>query len=80
MPAAGDDGVPGTERTWAAPAAVSPARHVAHRVLRRVTADDAWADRVFRTEAGRAGLDARERAFAQQLAYGTVQRLAPSTT
>jgi 16S rRNA (cytosine967-C5)-methyltransferase len=54
---------------------LTPARAVAFRVLRRVTADDAWADRAFRAEAERAGLDPRERAFAQQLAYGTVQRL-----
>jgi 16S rRNA (cytosine967-C5)-methyltransferase len=43
--------------------------------VRRVTADAAWADRAFRAEAERAGLDPRERAFAQQLAYGTVQRM-----
>ena len=54
---------------------LTPARRVAFRVLRRVTADAAWADRAFRAEAERAALDARERAFAQQLAYGTVQRL-----
>jgi 16S rRNA (cytosine967-C5)-methyltransferase len=54
----------------------SPARVVAHRVLRRVSDDGAFADRAFRAEAERAGLDPRERAFAQQLAYGTVQRLA----
>ena len=54
---------------------LTPARAVAHRVVRRVTADGAWADRAFRAEAERAGLDSRDRAFAQQLAYGTVQRL-----
>ena len=53
----------------------SPARVVAHRVLRRVTDEGAFADRAFRAEADRARLDARDRAFAQQLAYGTVQRL-----
>jgi 16S rRNA (cytosine967-C5)-methyltransferase len=57
------------------PAAVSPARLVAHRVLRRVTADQAWADRAFRGEAERAHLPQRDRAFAQRLAYGTVQRM-----
>jgi 16S rRNA (cytosine967-C5)-methyltransferase len=57
------------------PAAVSPARLVAHRVIRRVTADAAWADRAFRGEAERAKLPQRDRAFAQQLAYGTVQRM-----
>ena len=55
--------------------ALSPARRVAHRVLRRVFDEGAWADRAFRAEAERAGLDSRERAFAQQLAYGTVQRV-----
>ena len=35
--------------------------------------DDAYADRAFRSAA--AGLDARERALAQRLAYGTVQRV-----
>jgi 16S rRNA (cytosine967-C5)-methyltransferase len=57
------------------PAAVSPARLVAHRVVRRVTADAAWADRAFRAEADRAQLPQRDRAFAQQVAYGTVQRM-----
>jgi 16S rRNA (cytosine967-C5)-methyltransferase len=54
---------------------LTPARTVAYRVLRRVTGDGAWADRAFRAESDRAGLEPRERAFAQQLAYGTVQRL-----
>lgn len=34
---------------------------------------DAYADRAFRGEADRAGLDARDRAFAMRIAYGTVQ-------
>jgi 16S rRNA (cytosine967-C5)-methyltransferase len=41
--------------------------------VRRVT-DGAYADRVLRAEAARAGLDGADRAFAQHLAYGTVQR------
>ena len=53
----------------------SPARHVAHRVLARVFREEAWADRAFRGEADRAALDPRERAFAQALAYGAVQRV-----
>ena len=53
----------------------SPARSVAHRVLARVFREAAWADRAFRGEADRAGLDPRERAFAQALAYGAVQRV-----
>jgi 16S rRNA (cytosine967-C5)-methyltransferase len=51
-------------------------RRVAHTVLHRVFDDGAYADRAFRSEADRAGLDPRERAFAQQLAYGAVQRRA----
>ena len=54
----------------------SPARVCALRTLRRVADDDAYADRAFRAEADRAGLDARERAFAQRLAYGAIQRRA----
>jgi 16S rRNA (cytosine967-C5)-methyltransferase len=53
--------------------AVSPARRVAYEVLLRVFEQDAYADRVFRSAAG--GLDERERAFAQRLAYGSVQRV-----
>src|SRR5436309_6026381 len=53
--------------------AVSPARRVAYEVLLRVFEQDAYADRVFRTAA--AELDERERAFAQRLAYGAVQRV-----
>jgi 16S rRNA (cytosine967-C5)-methyltransferase len=53
--------------------AVSPARRVAYEVLVRVFEQDAYADRVFRTAAE--GLDERERAFAQRLAYGAVQRM-----
>jgi 16S rRNA (cytosine967-C5)-methyltransferase len=55
-------------------AARSPsAREVAYRVVRRV-GEGAYADRAFRAEAGRAGLTGPDRAFAQHLAYGTVQR------
>jgi 16S rRNA (cytosine967-C5)-methyltransferase len=55
---------------------VSPtARGVAYEVVRRVFEEEAYADRVFRGAA--AGLDARDRAFAMQLAYGTVQRVRP---
>jgi 16S rRNA (cytosine967-C5)-methyltransferase len=52
---------------------VSPARRVAYEVLLRVFEQDAYADRVFRSAAE--GLDERERAFAQRLAYGAVQRV-----
>jgi 16S rRNA (cytosine967-C5)-methyltransferase len=53
--------------------AVSPARRVAYEVLLRVFEQDAYADRVFRTAAR--DLDERDRAFAQRLAYGAVQRV-----
>ncbi len=53
---------------------VSPARACAFAVLRRVFEQGAYADRAFTAAA--AGLEPRERAFAMQLAYGTVQRSA----
>ena len=49
------------------------ARQAAYQVVLRVFEDDAYADRVLPTVA--AGLDARDRALAQRLAYGTVQRV-----
>src|SRR6201997_5349204 len=52
---------------------VSAARCAAYEVLLRVFEQDAYADRAFRTAAQ--GLDERERAFAQRLAYGAVQRV-----
>jgi 16S rRNA (cytosine967-C5)-methyltransferase len=51
------------------------ARGVAYEVVRRVFEEDAYADRVFRAAAE--GLEPRDRAFAMQLAYGTVQRVRP---
>jgi 16S rRNA (cytosine967-C5)-methyltransferase len=53
---------------------VSPARVCALRVIRRVFEEGAYADRAFSGEA--AGLEARDRALAMALSYGTVQRLA----
>jgi 16S rRNA (cytosine967-C5)-methyltransferase len=52
---------------------VSPARGAAFEVVRRVFEEGAYADRVLRSASE--GLDERERAFARQLAYGTVQRV-----
>ena len=52
---------------------VSPARRAAYEVLLRVFEQEAYADRAFRTAARE--LDRRDRAFAQRLAYGTVQRV-----
>jgi 16S rRNA (cytosine967-C5)-methyltransferase len=51
------------------------ARVVALEVVRRVFDEGAYADRVFRSAAE--GLAARDRSFAMQLAYGTVQRVRP---
>ena len=52
---------------------IAPARRAAYEVVLRVFEDDAYADRAFATAAER--LDARDRALAQQMAYGTVQRV-----
>jgi len=52
----------------------SEARACAYTVLRRVFEQDAYADRALRAEAGAADLDARDRALAMRLAYGTIQR------
>lgn len=54
--------------------AVAPARACAYAVVRRVFEQGAYADRALAGEAG--GLDARDRALAMNLAYGTVQRRA----
>jgi 16S rRNA (cytosine967-C5)-methyltransferase len=51
---------------------VTPARRVAFSVVRRVFEQGAFADRALHAEA--ADLDARERALATVLVYGTVQR------
>jgi len=52
---------------------VAPARRAAYEVVRRVFEEDAYADRALATAAR--GLDERDRALAQRLAYGTVQRV-----
>ena len=51
---------------------VSPARRAAYEVVLRVFEQDAYADRALRTAA--ATLDQRDRALAQRVAYGTIQR------
>jgi 16S rRNA (cytosine967-C5)-methyltransferase len=53
---------------------VSPARRCAFKVVRRVFEHGAYADRALASEA--MGLDARDRALATRIAYGTVQRRA----
>ncbi len=55
------------------PSTVSPARRAAFEVVLRVFEHGAYADRALATAAAR--LDARDRALAQQIAYGTVQRV-----
>jgi 16S rRNA (cytosine967-C5)-methyltransferase len=54
----------------------TPARLCAFRVLQRTFGENAYADRAFRAEAARAQLNARDRAFAQQLTYGAIQNRA----
>jgi 16S rRNA (cytosine967-C5)-methyltransferase len=51
---------------------VSPARAAAYETVFRVFEQDAYADRALRTAV--ASLDQRDRAFAQRLAYGSIQR------
>ena len=51
----------------------SPARRAAFETVLRVFEHDAYADRAFRTAAAK--LDQRDRALAQRLAYGTIQRV-----
>src|SRR6266516_1471340 len=51
---------------------VSPARRAAYQVVLRVFENGAYADRALATAARE--LDTRDRALAQQIAYGTVQR------
>ena len=52
---------------------VSPARAAAYETVFRVFEQEAYADRALRTAV--ASLDQRDRAFAQRLAYGTIQRV-----
>lgn len=54
--------------------AATPARRAAFEVVRRVFEHDAWADRAFPAAAERHGLEGRERAQAQALAFGAVKR------
>ncbi|MDQ2631793.1 MAG: 16S rRNA (cytosine(967)-C(5))-methyltransferase RsmB, partial [Actinomycetota bacterium] len=53
---------------------VSPARSLAFATLRATFEDGAFTERAFRAEADRLGLGGRDRAQAQRLAYGSVQR------
>jgi 16S rRNA (cytosine967-C5)-methyltransferase len=53
---------------------IAPARSLAFATIRETFEDDAYTERAFRAGAERLGLDGRERAQAQRLAYGAVQR------
>lgn len=53
---------------------VTPARALAYEVLRETFEQEAFTERVFRAGAEERGLAGRERAQAQRLAYGAVQR------
>jgi 16S rRNA (cytosine967-C5)-methyltransferase len=57
-------------------AGATTARRVAFEVVRRTFEEGAYADRAFPPAAARAGLDRRQRAQAQRLAYGAIQRRA----
>jgi 16S rRNA (cytosine967-C5)-methyltransferase len=53
---------------------VSPARSLAYATVRATFEEGAFTERAFRAEADRLEVDGRERAQAQRLAYGAVQR------
>jgi 16S rRNA (cytosine967-C5)-methyltransferase len=53
---------------------IAPARSLAFETIRETFEHDAFTERAFRAGAERLGLDGRERAQAQRLAYGAVQR------
>jgi 16S rRNA (cytosine967-C5)-methyltransferase len=53
---------------------VSPARALAFATVRATFEDGAFTERAFRAQADRLGLEGRDRAQAQRLAYGAVQR------
>ena len=53
---------------------VSPARRLAFATVRATFEEDAFTERAFRAEADRLELAGRDRAQAQRLAYGAVQR------
>ena len=55
-------------------AEIAPARALAFATIRETFEQDAFTERAFRAGAERLGLDGRERAQAQRLAYGAVQR------
>lgn len=56
------------------PGRVSPARALAYAVVRATFEEDAFTERAFRAEADHLEVEGRDRAQAQRLAYGAVQR------
>jgi len=58
----------------AAPGRVSPARALAFATIRATFEDGAFTERAFRAEADRLALSGRDRAQAQRLTFGAVQR------
>jgi 16S rRNA (cytosine967-C5)-methyltransferase len=55
---------------------IAPARALAFATIRATFEDEAFAERAFRAGAGERGVEGRERAQAQRLAYGSIQRRA----
>ncbi len=53
---------------------IAPARALAFETIRATFEEDAFTERAFRAGADRLGVEGRERAQAQRLAYGAVQR------
>ncbi|MGV1050354.1 MAG: hypothetical protein ACOYD4_17725, partial [Solirubrobacterales bacterium] len=53
---------------------IAPARALAYAPVRRTFEDGAHTERAFREAADRLGIAGRDRAQAQRLAYGAVQR------
>ena len=72
QPDAGAPGPGAQRRRPARKAAPAPARACAYKVIRRVFEQGAYADQALQAEARE--LDARDRALAMRLAYGTIQR------
>lgn len=64
----------GSARGLRRPRRVTGARWAAWQTVRRTFDEEAWTDRAFTAEVEAAGLDDRDRRFAQRLAFGTVQR------